>query len=259
VRRRPEPHTLAGAYTTDALGRQDRARFQRHLARCQECTREVGGLRETTARLAAAAAGPAPATVRERVLAEAARTRQLPPAKTSPVIPRLGWPGVAAAGRTRAAGRTAVAARLRLVAGLAGVLLLAAGAAWVGGVARLPSAGQPPPGSRIATVLTAPDAAIISAPVRTGGTATVVMSGRTHLLVFAAAGLRALPASECYELWLMGQGQDRMAGLLPLPRHGMTGPVLAAGLRPGDRLGLTVEPTGGSARPTSAMIFVVAL
>ena len=261
MRRRPEPHTLAGAYTTDALGRQDRARFERHLARCQECTREVGGMRETTARLAAAAAGPPPATVRERVLAEAARTRQLPPAKASPAIPRLGWPGVAAPGRTRTGGRIAVAARLRLVAGLAGVLLLAAVAAWVGGVARLPSAGQPPPGSPIASVLTAPDAAIISAPVRTGGTATVVMSSRAHLLVFAAAGLRALPASECYELWLMGQGQgqDRMAGLLPMPRHGMTGPVLAAGLRPGDRLGLTVEPAGGSVRPTSAMIFVVAL
>jgi anti-sigma-K factor RskA len=259
VRRRPEPHTLAGAYTTDALGHQDRARFERHLARCQECTREVGGLRETSARLAAAAAGPPPATVRERVLAEAARTRQLPPVKASPAIPRLGWLGVAAAGRTRAGGRTAVAARLRLVAGLAGVLLLAAVAAWVGGVARLPSAGQPPPGSPIATVLTAPDAAIISAPVRTGGTATVVMSSRAHLLVFAAAGLRALPASECYELWLMRQGQDRMAGLLPMPRHGMTGPVLAAGLHPGDRLGLTVEPAGGSVRPTSAMIFVVAL
>ena len=189
-------------------------------------------MRETTARLAAAAAGPPPATVRQRVLAEAARTRQLPPAKASPAIPRLGWPGVAAPGRTRAGWRIAVAARLRLVAGLAGVLLLAATAAGVGGVARLPSAGQPPPGSPIASVLTAPDAAIISAPVRTGGSATVVMSSRAHLLVFAAAGLRALPASECYELWLMGQGQDRMAGLLPMPRHGMTGPVLAAGGAP---------------------------
>ena len=39
------------------------------------------GLQETAARLAAAAAAAPPARMRERVLAEAARTRQLPPAR----------------------------------------------------------------------------------------------------------------------------------------------------------------------------------
>jgi anti-sigma-K factor RskA len=39
----------------------------------------------------------------------------------------------------------------------------------------------------------------------------------------------------------------------------MSGPVLASGLKTGDRLGLTVEPAGGSPRPTSAMILVLAL
>ena len=42
----PEPHTLAGAYAMDALDGQDRARFERHLERCEECTREVAGLHE---------------------------------------------------------------------------------------------------------------------------------------------------------------------------------------------------------------------
>jgi hypothetical protein len=35
--------------------------------------------------------------------------------------------------------------------------------------------------------------------------------------------------------------------------------VAASGLRPGDRLGLSVEPASGSAAPTSAMIMVVTL
>ena len=48
---RPEPHTLSGAYALDALTRADRARFERHLGRCEQCTREVSGLREATARL----------------------------------------------------------------------------------------------------------------------------------------------------------------------------------------------------------------
>jgi hypothetical protein len=35
--RRPEPHTLAGAYAMDALTGADQAQFERHLARCPEC------------------------------------------------------------------------------------------------------------------------------------------------------------------------------------------------------------------------------
>ncbi|HEY6275224.1 MAG TPA: anti-sigma factor [Streptosporangiaceae bacterium] len=257
--RQPEPHTLAGAYAADALDGPDRARFERHLARCQECTREVSGLRETTVRLAAAAAAPPPATFKERVLAEAGRTRQLPPVTRGSHAPRTGRAGIAGPGPARVRGRVRAGwPRLRLALGLAGIIMLAAAAIWVGGV-RLSPPAQQPAGSMIAAVLTAPDATIISAPARTGGTATVVMSGREHMLVFAAAGLPSLPASRCYELWLMGQGRDRDAGLLPMPRHDMIGPVLASGLRPGDRLGLTVEPSGGSARPTSGMILEVVL
>jgi anti-sigma-K factor RskA len=47
--------------------------------------------------------------------------------------------------------------------------------------------------------------------------------------------------------------------MLPGPRHGTTGPVLASGLRPGDRLGLTIEPAGGSAHPTAPVIALIAL
>ncbi len=85
------------------------------------------------------------------------------------------------------------------------------------------------------------------------------MSGREHALVFAATGLRPLPASRCYELWLMAAGDDHPAAMLPDPRQGMTGPVLASGLEPGDHLGLTIEPVGGSSHPTSPVILQVAL
>ncbi len=43
---RPEPHTLAGAYALDALAGTDRTRFERHLARCEQCSQEISGLRE---------------------------------------------------------------------------------------------------------------------------------------------------------------------------------------------------------------------
>jgi anti-sigma-K factor RskA len=113
-------------------------------------------------------------------------------------------------------------------------------------------------GDAIAAVLTAPDPAMLSARVATGGTASIVMS-RRHELVFAAAGLRALPSSKCDELWLMGPGGDRPAGMLPAPPQAMTGPVVASGLTAGARLGLTVEPAGGARHPSSTIILVIAL
>ena len=88
---------------------------------------------------------------------------------------------------------------------------------------------------------------------------TSCWSPREHALVFAAAGLRTLPRSRRYELWLMAQGDDHPAAMLPNPRQGMTGPVLASGLKPGDRLGLTIEPVGGSPHPTSPVILQLAL
>jgi anti-sigma factor RsiW len=73
---RPEAHTLLGPYVMDALDSKDRARFERHLARCQECTTEVGSLREATGRLAAATCPQPDAGAKEQVLAELAQTRQ---------------------------------------------------------------------------------------------------------------------------------------------------------------------------------------
>ena len=100
---------------------------------------------------------------------------------------------------------------------------------------------------------------MLHARVTTGGTATIVMSRRHRELVFAAAGLRPLPSSQCYELWLMGPGGDRPAGMLPGPRQGMTGPVITSGLTAGDRLGLTVEPAGGTPHPTTTVMLDVVL
>ena len=241
--RRPEPHTLAGAYALDALDGSDRARFERHAARCQECTREVTGLREATARLATAAAAQPPAALKEALRAETARTRQLPPATR----------GSHATGRTRP--RLGVR---RLALALGGAAAVAAVTVWV--TASLgPPAGQRAASQEIAAVLTAPDAVKMTAQVRTGGTATIVMSHHDGMLVFAAAGLRQLPAAQHYELWLIGSGRDRPAGRLPVPRHGMTGPVVTAGLRSGDRLGLTVESATGIRRPTTPMILELTL
>jgi len=263
--RRPEPHTLAGAYALDALTGTDRARFERHLARCEQCAHEIGGLWEATARLAAAAATEPPPRLTERALTAAAQTRQLPPAtRQTPAR----WPARhAAAARSGAAARGARGGGLfgrawapRLALALtAGVMVLAGILGLAARAAQHQLAQDQHNSHTVAAILTARDATMISARVTTGGTATIVMSPRERALVFAAAGLHPLPSSQCYQLWLMGPGGDKPAGMLPGPRHGMTGPVLASGLKPGDRLGLTIEPAGGSPHPTSAMILMLAL
>lgn len=258
---RPEPHTLAGAYALDALTRAERARFERHLGRCEQCAREISGLREATARLAVASAVEPPPGLTERALAAAARTRQLPPVTRQPAAR---WPA-RHAGAARSAGGAAGGLLRRTW--LPGIALALAGAVMIltviaGLSARTAQhhlAEDQQHSHAITAVLTARDATMISVPVRTGGTATIVMSRRERELVFAAARLRALPSSRCYQLWLIGPGGDKPAGMLPDPQQGMTGPVLASGLGSGERLGLTVEPAGGSPHPTSAMILVLAL
>ena len=259
--RRPEPHTLAGAYALDALTRADRARFERHLARCPQCAAEISGLRETTARLAAAATTAPPAGLIQRAVAAAAQTRQLSPLTRDTPRP---WPRHRAAAGTAAGmpGRSSLrrAWPPRVAVALAGAVVILAAALGLAARSTQHQLQQTQAASHaIAAVLTARDATMISAPVTTGGTATIVMSAHDRALVFAAAGLRALPPSSCYELWLMRPGRDQPAAMLPTPRHGMTGPVLASGLKPGDHLGLTIEPVGGSPHPTTPAILQIAL
>jgi anti-sigma-K factor RskA len=58
----------------------------------------------------------------------------------------------------------------------------------------------------------------------------------------------------------MGPGGPRSAGLLPAAAaDGRAGPMVVSGLARGDRVGLTVEPAGGSARPTAPAILMMAL
>jgi len=109
----------------------------------------------------------------------------------------------------------------------------------------------------IAAVLAAPDARIASQATTHGGTATIVVSLAQHRFVFTATGLPVLRASQVYQLWLLGPPRVRSAGLLPRPSAGHTAPVLASGLQAGDKIGMTVEPAGGTSTPTTTPILVM--
>ena len=251
----------------DAVAEADQARFERHLARCQACERELRGLREATARLAAAVAAEPPDGLVQRTLAAAGRTPQLPPVTgENPRGRRTRHAGLAAAafaaspGRVPVLGRAWRAMRPGLAVAVAAVFVAAGAAAGVVALGAEHRLGQAQQGEHaIAEVLTAPDAEMLTARVHAGGTATIVMSRRNRALVFTAARLPPLASGRCYQLWLMGPGGDRSAGLLPAPHAGMNGPVIATGLAAGDWVGLTVEPAGGSRHPTSRPVLMLNL
>jgi len=109
----------------------------------------------------------------------------------------------------------------------------------------------------LAAVLAAPDARLATAPVNTGGVLTVLASPRRHEAVVTTAGLPALTGSKVYQLWFVAGTSARSAGLLPRPVDGRTAPVLASGLVRGDVVALTVEPAGGTRKPTTTPIVAV--
>jgi len=67
--------------------------------------------------------------------------------------------------------------------------------------------------------------------------------------------MRSLPSAQTYQLWVIGPDGARSAGLLS--GASQAGPVLASGVQPGDRIGITVEPAGGTSSPTTTPVIAV--
>ena len=242
-------HELSGAYALDALDDAERQRFERHLRRCPACDEDVRRMTSTATALAMAVSAEPPPGLKQRVLAAAAATPQLPP-----------LPSAAAAKRRRGRHVTRSAWFPRLALGVAAVGVAAAVVLAVVTVStqdRLNTVQAQ--NQAIAAVLAAPDAQIATGTSSTGGTATVVLSYAEQKMIFTSSGLPRLPNAKVYELWLLSTGSAVPAGLLPQPSDGKTAPVLASGLTSADKVGVTVEPAGGTGSPTTTPILVMTL
>ncbi|MCS0634856.1 anti-sigma factor [Streptomyces sp. LP05-1] len=241
-------HAPTGAYALDALPDDERAAFERHLRDCPACAQEVRELTATAARLGLAAAGAPPAGMRERVLAGIGTVRQLPPeVPADPAIP--GAPQVRAARRLP---RLALAACLAAAAAFGGI------AVWqhqVADRAEERADRSVAEAAELARVLAAPDARTASGELKDGARATVVVSRSRNQAVFVASGLPELPSGKTYQLWFADGGTMRPAGLV-----GADGALLMRGeVGAATGMGVTVEPAGGSDRPTSPPLAVMAL
>ena len=258
---RNDQHTLTGVYALDALDTAaEVARFERHLNRCDSCTSEVRGFRETATRLAMAVAQEPPPALRTAVMADVARTRQVPAAegrarhvrrlRPPTLLPRLAMAGAAL--------------------GLAAAIVLAV--VVVNKNSQLGQAQQQLSQTQrelsqakrqliltqtqlaaVNAVRTAADATLVTKVSPIGGRVSVVRSVAKRQLVVTASGLPALKAGKVYQLWLIGAHGNRIRseGLLAV-HNGRSGPVLISGVLKGDTFGITLEPPGGTIQPTVA-------
>jgi len=224
-------HSLSGTYAVDALDDLERARFEHHLAGCEACREEVATMREAAGLLGTTAAVPPPVALRDRVLAEIATVRPLPPPRsaTRPGVRRRRWlPALAAAAAVVAA--------------------LGAGAVvwhpWDDGTEQTTTVAD--------RVLAAADASRQTVRID-GAKVTLVRSTSVGRAVLVTENMPSPPEGHVYELWLQSPaGVMVPAGLMPVARNQTF--LLDGDAATATAAGITVEPKGGSREPSTQPI-----
>ncbi|HET6173840.1 MAG TPA: anti-sigma factor [Gaiellales bacterium] len=242
----PIPDDVAALISAHALGalEPDQADLaEQHIAASDECRRAYEDALETAAALALAVAdSEPPADLRERILT-AARAERAPAA--APVA-------------------TSAAPRRRL--GLAGLLTPSAGFAVVGVAAAivfaLVAVSQHNSASSardrqaaLVSILSAPDARVVPLASTAGGSAggrVIVSRGRAALV----SSLKSPPPGHTYQAWGLRPGG---AAPVPLPTFSRNGVLILNDVGTYDGVGVTVEPSGGSQRPSAAPFVVASL
>ncbi|WP_193604931.1 anti-sigma factor [Nocardioides dongkuii] len=234
-------HALSGAYAVDALDDLERARFEQHLTDCADCRDEVRTLTEAGSLLAETVPLAPPPALRDRVLADIATVRPLPPV----VAPATG--SGSADGRRR---RWAPA-----LAAAAAVAVLGVGAAvvqpWEDD-----ETSQVPEASPAEKIRAADDSQVFDQEFEDGARATLVRSPSLNKAAIVTHDMPAAPEGKVYQLWLQHDDVMVPAGLMP---EGPDNEVeLEGDPRSADGFGISVEPAGGSEEPTTPPIAYVA-
>lgn len=243
-----ELHMLTGAYALDALDDGERAEFEAHMVGCSTCRDEVIELQGTAGLLGLAAAEAPPGSLKARVMAEVDRTRQEAPATTTGsnvvALPRRGGARI-----------------FQLAAAVLTIIAVAAGAWGVQNHQRSDDINGKYAALR--SVLAAPDAQVGSGTLsgsNLSGHATVVVSKSLGRAAFVTSDFSRAPSNRTYELWFINAtGKARPAGLVDVGSNGSATQLLRGSVGDASVIGVTVEPSGGSAQPTSKPVLTVSL
>jgi anti-sigma-K factor RskA len=223
-----DPHDLLAAYALDALDDDERERFERHLADCEECTDQLAMLREPVAALAYAAEGPVPRNeLRDRII-EGARAE---PRAAVIKLPRRNW----ALGAV--AGVAAAAAALAIGLGL-----------WANSLSN--SLDRERSANSAVEKLLAENATT-KPLIGANGSLIVAKNGQAGLLV---CGLAGAPSAKTYEAWVISGKSPVPAGLFR-GGNGCSSVLLTQRVPKNATVAVTLERAGGATSPTLPILF----
>lgn len=230
-------HHLAAAYALDALDQRERETFEAHYEKCDVCRTDVIAFRETMAHVADSLASPPSASLKDRVLADIAVTRQLSPLVAAPVQ--------LASRRTRANWTSLAAAAVLLVVLVVGVIAFTRGG------------DDSSFNDQLALVLEQPDARVIDLQVQGEhpGTFKVAWSPSMGAAALMGENLPTAPDGKAYELWLVTPDQTMAMYVLDPAANGSVHRTFDAPADP-SAWAITMEPEAGVAVATGDIMYL---
>jgi anti-sigma-K factor RskA len=226
-------HSLMAPYVLDALDADDRGRFEAHLDHCPTCGSELAGFQETATRLGDAERQAPPPALRDRLLAEVSRTPQERSTVTALAERR---------GLRRTLPRLAMAAAFLV------------GTVGVGGyvVERREADDAKDQYAAVSAVLGAADANTSSKVFPTGGNVRMISSAKKDAAVIVAHDLPSPGKGKVYQVWVIDKAGPTSQGTFV-----RDGQMYMKGVAKAEKVAVTVEPEGGSDRPTTPPVATI--
>jgi len=283
----PGAEELSGAYALDAVTGEEAADFEKARRASADVDREADEFTETASLLGLAVTPVVPsARMKADVMAQIALTPQRPaessrtaepagepgsaratPAGTPPRAERATEPATAEReGSAEATPASAASPRgqlvrfprpLRYLAAAAAAVALFVGGGIVGNALTSGTATSTnQAASALADIMAQADAQKLSQPMG-DGTATLIWSGSLARSAVLVEGLPALSDGKVYEAWYIDATGARAAGTFRPATDAATWHVLDGTMTAGAAVGVTVEPEGGSAQPTTDPVLVM--
>ena len=289
-----DPRLLTGAYALDAVTAEEAEAFDRAAADAPSLRDEADELRLTAGLLGLASTPVEPsARMKSDLMAKLSSTPQLPrqtptavpdapaastipvadaplaavpdapaePTTLTEVAPTAAAPTAAAPTKAEQRAKARWFARpTTLLTAVAAAAALFIGGGFVGSALVNGTGGEPvadASASELAQITAADDVQRQVSPVEGGGTATLVWSNELGRSAVLADGLPSLPDGKVYEAWYIDSEGAAPAGTFTAAGSGTSWHVLDGAMSPGDAVGVTVEPAGGSKAPTTDPIIVV--
>lgn len=253
--------TIVALLPDFALGKLDEAtlgRVSRHLEACSICRGESANAMNVLGLLAAA---PPPSSrlrgaIMRRVIAEdPAANRQYPPRAKTVAHASAPWRTVSTAGWRRGVPSGCPLPRWALAMASASILLASGLVGWTYGQRNVATTEDRISTTMVSAESTAYPLGDSDLAVAATGVVFAEPSGREVYLV--ADNLPVLPPDQRYQVWLFTIEDEQVsAGLVPVGSNGEVRALIETPAPFASYVGLalTVEPTTGSAAPTSAMV-----